>query len=61
MLADGVVEDEERKFLEYLQGTITIDDATAIKIVEVAAIKNGGWLGAGRDLRRDQFQCLAKN
>jgi len=42
VLADGVVEEEERKFLEDLQGTLEIEDATAIKIVEVAAIKNGG-------------------
>jgi len=42
VLADGIVEEEEKKFLEDLQGTLGIDDAVALKIVEVAAIKNGG-------------------
>ncbi|MBN2098416.1 MAG: tellurite resistance TerB family protein [Dehalococcoidia bacterium] len=40
VLADGVVEDNEKKFLEELQRTIGMDDATAIKITEVVVIKN---------------------
>lgn len=40
VLADGVVEQEEKDFLEDLQSTLQIDDATALKIVEVATIKN---------------------
>lgn len=42
VLADGIVEEEEKKFLEDLQTTLVIDNAVALKIVEVAAIKNGG-------------------
>ncbi len=40
VLADGTVEAEEKKFLEELQTTLSIDDATALKIVEVCSIKN---------------------
>ena len=40
VLADGVVEPEEKKFLEELQRTLQIDEATALKIVEVVLIKN---------------------
>ena len=40
VLADGVVEDSEKKFLEDLQATLQIDDATALKITEVVVIKN---------------------
>ena len=40
VLADGVVEAEEKKFLEELQRTLQIDDATALKIVDVVIIKN---------------------
>ncbi len=40
VLADGVVEDNEKKFLEELQHTIGMDDATATKIAEVVLIKN---------------------
>ncbi len=40
VLADGVVEPEEKKFLEELQKTLSIDDGTALKIVEVCSIKN---------------------
>ncbi len=40
VLADGVVEDSEKKFLEDLQVTLQIDDATALKITEVVVIKN---------------------
>ncbi len=39
-LADGVVEEDERKFLEELKGILQVDDDTAMKIVEVAIIKN---------------------
>jgi len=40
VMADGIVEPEEKKFLEDLQATIQLDDTTALKIVEVVAIKN---------------------
>ncbi len=40
VLADGVVEEDEKKFLEELQRTIGMDDATATKIAEVVVIKN---------------------
>lgn len=40
VLADGVVEPDEKKFLEELQNTLSIDDGTALKIVEVCSIKN---------------------
>jgi tellurite resistance protein len=40
VLADGVVEENEKKFLEELQHTIGMDDATATKIAEVVVIKN---------------------
>lgn len=40
VLADGVVEDNEKKFLEELQHTIGMDDNTATKIAEVVLIKN---------------------
>jgi len=40
VLADGVVEENEKKFLEELQHTIGMDDATATKIAEVVLIKN---------------------
>jgi len=40
VLADGVVEDEEKKFLEELQKVLSIDDDTALKIAEVATMKN---------------------
>jgi tellurite resistance protein len=40
VLADGVVDDNEKKFLEELQRTIGMDDATATKIAEVVVIKN---------------------
>ncbi len=40
VLADGVVENSEKKFLEELQATLQIDDATALKITEVVVIKN---------------------
>jgi tellurite resistance protein len=40
VLADGVVEENEKKFLEELQHTIGMDDATATRIAEVVVIKN---------------------
>lgn len=40
VLADGLVEAEEKKFLEELQHTLQINEATAMKIVDVALIKN---------------------
>jgi tellurite resistance protein len=40
VLADGVVEENEKKFLEELQHTIGMDDNTATKIAEVVLIKN---------------------
>ena len=40
VLADGVVEDTEKKFLEDLTKTLMIDDETAVKIVEVVTMKN---------------------
>lgn len=42
ILADGVVEPQERKFLEELQTSLGLDNDTALKIVEVAALKNRG-------------------
>lgn len=39
-LADGIVEAEEKKFLEELQRNFQIDEATALKIVDVVLIKN---------------------
>jgi tellurite resistance protein len=41
-LADGVVEPEEKGLLEDLQTILQLDDETALKIVEVAVIKNSG-------------------
>jgi tellurite resistance protein len=40
VLADGIVEAEEKNFLEELQRTLQIDEATALKIVDVVLIKN---------------------
>ncbi len=42
ILADGVVEEQEKKFLEELQTALGIDDETALKISEVVLIKNRG-------------------
>lgn len=39
-LADGVVEKHEREFLEELQRTLLVEEALALKIVEVVQIKN---------------------
>lgn len=40
VLADGMVEREERQFLEDLTSVIGVDEPTALKIVEVVVIKN---------------------
>ncbi len=40
ILADGVVEKEEKEFLEELQQTLLVGEAMALKIVEVVQIKN---------------------
>jgi len=40
VLADGIVKEDEKKFLEDLQVTLQIDEATALKITEAVVIKN---------------------
>jgi tellurite resistance protein len=40
VLSDGVVEEAEKKFLEELQHTLAIDEGQALKIVDVAVLKN---------------------
>ena len=42
ILADGVVEDAERTFLEHLQRVLELDSDTALSIVEVMITKNKG-------------------
>jgi tellurite resistance protein len=42
VLADGVVEDEEKEFLDHLQKALELDGDTALNIVEVMIIKNKG-------------------
>lgn len=42
ILADGVVEDEEKEFLDKVQKVLEIDGDTALTIVEVMIIKNKG-------------------
>ena len=42
VLADGVVEDEEKEFLNVLQRALELDGDTALTIVEVMIIKNKG-------------------
>ena len=42
ILADGVVEDAERAFLEHLQRVLELDSDTALNIVEVMITKNKG-------------------
>ncbi|MCD1294241.1 Tellurite resistance protein TerB [Methanocella sp. CWC-04] len=42
ILADGVVEDEEKKFLDELQKVLGVPDDLALKIAEVMVIKNRG-------------------
>ena len=42
LMADGNVAPEEKRFLEKIQKSLNVDDAMALKIVEVIAIKNKG-------------------
>jgi uncharacterized tellurite resistance protein B-like protein len=41
-LADGRIDDREKTFIDELQTVLQIDEATAVKIVEVLLIKNRG-------------------
>jgi tellurite resistance protein len=40
VLADGIIKEDEKKFLGDLQVTLQIDEATALKITEAVVIKN---------------------
>ena len=40
VLADGRIEGREKSFIDQLQAALQLDDATALKIVEVLLIKN---------------------
>jgi uncharacterized tellurite resistance protein B-like protein len=42
VLADGRVDGREKAFVDQLQAALPVDDATAVKIVEVLIIKNRG-------------------
>lgn len=42
VLADGSVEEEEKKLLERLQVSLKVSDELAVKIIEVLQIKNRG-------------------
>jgi hypothetical protein len=42
ILADGVVEEEEKAFLDQLQAKLQVEGDTAVGIVEVMLIKNKG-------------------
>jgi tellurite resistance protein len=42
ILADGVVEEEEKEYMDRLQKALDIDGDTALTIVEVMIIKNKG-------------------
>jgi hypothetical protein len=42
ILADGVVEDAEKEFLDRLQKLLNLDGDTALTIVEVMVVKNKG-------------------
>ena len=42
VLADGVVEDDEKEFLDKLQGKLDIPDDEAVTIVRVMVVKNKG-------------------
>jgi hypothetical protein len=42
VLADGRIGDKEKAFIDELQAVLQIDEATAVKIVEVLLIKNRG-------------------
>jgi hypothetical protein len=39
VLADGRIEEREKAFIDQLQAALQVDDATALKIVEVLLIK----------------------
>jgi hypothetical protein len=41
VLADGRIDGGEKAFIDQLQAALRVDDATALKIVEVMLIKNG--------------------
>ncbi|MBI4305624.1 MAG: tellurite resistance TerB family protein [Chloroflexi bacterium] len=40
VLSDGVIENDERRFLEELKAALGVSDAMAVKIVEVVVVKN---------------------
>jgi hypothetical protein len=42
LLADGILSDKERHFLNQLQQTLAIPEETALKILDVMTIKNCG-------------------
>jgi hypothetical protein len=42
LLADGIMADSEKKFLERLQKSLELTDEIALKIAEVISIKNKG-------------------
>jgi hypothetical protein len=42
IMADGEVAAQEKTFLERIQKSLGVDDALAVKIVEVIAIRNRG-------------------
>lgn len=42
LLADGIMAESEKKFLEKVQKALGISDETALKIAEVISIKNKG-------------------
>jgi uncharacterized tellurite resistance protein B-like protein len=42
VLADGRIDDREKTFIDELQAVLDVDDATALKIVDVLLIKNHG-------------------
>ena len=42
VLADGVVEPEEKAFMERLRDKLEIDKAIAVEIVQIMAVKNRG-------------------
>jgi hypothetical protein len=41
-LADGRIGDREKMFIDELQTVLQVDEATAVKIIEVLLIKNRG-------------------
>lgn len=40
LLADGILQEDEKQILEYLSSTMKLDDAVAIKIIEVMLYRN---------------------